>query len=177
MRTFNKTLIALGVVGALSGTAASVLAVNDKTADKPFEGVVVEDVVVIEQLPPEVQSGSIRMNDGNERARAAQARVSASDAVQIAMKALPGKVVESRLDEENGYLIWEVEVVNAQGQEAQLKIDAGDGRLLAAEAGEDGERHDGDRKDDEREDHAQSKHSSWKFWEDNDRDERGGDRE
>lgn len=156
MKTFNKTLIALTVAGVLTGVTITALASNTKADSKPFKGVVVEDIVVIEQFPNDVQSGSIQIKDDNETAMAAQALVSASEAAQIATTALPGKVVESQLDEENGYLIWEVEIVDAQGQEAQLKIDAGDGRLLAVEADEDEEHHDGD-------------------YEDNDRDERGGE--
>ncbi len=91
---------------------------------------------------------------------AGQARITASKAAKIATTALPGKVIEIKLDDENGYLIWEVEIIDANGHETQLKIDAGNGRLLVAES-----------EDDEDKDEGKSKGSSWKFWEDNDKDE------
>ncbi len=169
MKTTHKTLIALGIAGMLGGTSLGVLA--DKATSTP-EGVVVEDVIVIEQFPSEVQGGSITIKDDNEQAMAAKARLSASEAAQIATKAVPGKVVESQLDEENGFLIWEVSMLSPDGQETQLKLDAGNGKLLAVEAGEDDEHQAGDRKDDDKEDQAENGHSGWKFWEDNDKEER-----
>ena len=130
------------------------------------------------QFPAEVQSGSIAVKDDNETAMAAQAKITSSEAAQIAQKGLPGKVVQTRLDDENGYLVWEVEVIGDQGQKTQLKIDAGDGRLLAVEAGETAE-HEGasdrEHRDGDREDQDEGTHSSWKLWEHNDQDERGAE--
>ena len=125
------------------------------------------------QLPGEVQQGSIKVGEANEQAMAGMARLGALDAINIATKAAPGKVTELQLDEESGYLIWEVTELGQDGQEVQLKLDAGNGRLLAAEVGD----HQEDRGDKDHEDRGEGKHSSWKFWEDNDRDERGGDRD
>jgi len=172
MKPIRKSVIAITVTGVLTGTAVAALA--DTAKGKPFEGVVVEDVVILEQFPAEVQSGSVQAKDEGEKAMAARAKITSSEAARIAQTALPGKVIETQLDDENGYLVWEVEVIGDQGQEAQLKIDAGDGRLLAVEAGEQGE-HEGasDRKDrDGDQDRDDEKHSSWKFWEDDDQDER-----
>jgi uncharacterized membrane protein YkoI len=105
----------------------------DAGKGKPFEGIVVEDVVVI-QLPAEVESGSVQIRDDSDQSMAAKSKISSSQAADIAAKAVPGKVVETRLDDENGYLIWEVETIGEQGRQAQLKIDAGNGRLLAVQA-------------------------------------------
>ncbi len=173
MKKFQASVIALTVGSVLAGSGLYAFAENAKTAgNQPFEGIVVEDVVVVDQLPTEVQSGSIKVGGANEQAMAGMAKLGAFDALQIATRANPGKVVELQLDEENGFLIWEVTEMTADGQELQLKLDAGDGRLLAAESGD----HNGDEADDDHEDRNEG-HSSWKFWEDHDEDEKGGDRD
>jgi len=157
MKTLKTTLISLAIAGTL-GSNFTVLA--DTTRDKPFEGLVVEDIVVIGQLPTEVQSGSVRVKDDDDATMAGQAGLTSSEAAKIATTALPGKVIETKLDDENGYLIWEVEIIGTDGHETEFKIDAGNGRLLAA-ANENGE-------DDEGKDEEKGEDSSWwTFWEDN----------
>lgn len=171
MKSVPKRVILITVTGVLTGTALAALA--DTAKGKPFEGVVVEDVVVVDQFPTEVQGGSVQVKDDKEAALLAQAKLTSGEAARIAEKALSGKVVETQLEEENGYLVWEVELIGDQGQEHQLKIDAGDGRLLAIEAGEKGEHEEVN----DREDRDEHEHSRWKFWEDNDRDESGSEHE
>lgn len=174
MKKLKKTAIALTMGSVLAGSAIYAFAQDDKTLNtQPFEGLVVEEVVVLEQLPTEVQHGSIKIGNSNEQTMTKMAKLSAFDALKIATRAAPGKVVELQLDKENGFLIWTVTEMAADGQEIQLKLDAGNGRLLAAETGD----HDSDEANGEDEDHHEGKHSSWKFWEDNDKDERGGDRD
>ncbi len=146
MKTLKTSLITLAIAGSL-GSSFALLA--ETTKNKPFEGLLVEDVVVIEQLPTEVQSGSVRVKDDDDAAMASQARITASEAAKIATTALPGKIIEIELEDEDDYLIWEAKIVGANGHETELKIDAGNGRLLAAEKEDD---------------------SWWKFWEDNDDD-------
>lgn len=165
MKTINQTLIAFAVASVLGGGAVAALAGEAKTDSKASQDT---------QYASEVKNGSIRIKDDNEQAMVAKARITAGEAGQIATKAYSGKVTESQLDEENGYLIWEVEVMDTHGKETEVKIDAGDGRILAVETGEDDEHREGDREDDDRDDHAEGKHNSWKFWENNDGDERGG---
>ena len=173
MKKLHATVIALAMGGLLTGSAVYASADNAGSGSQPFGGIVVEDVVVAGQLPSEVQQGSIKVGEANEQAMAGLAKLGALDAINIATKAAPGKVTELQLDQENGYLIWDVTEVTPDGQEVQLKLDAGNGRLLAAEVGD----HKGDRDDNDHEDRAEGKHSSWKFWGDNDRDEHGGDRD
>jgi len=130
MQTVKTTLITIAVTGML-GVSLAVLA--DSTKGKSFEGVVVKDAIAMEQFPTEVQSGSIRIKGDEEQTMAGLASIRSSGATAIATRAFPGKVVETKLDNENGFLIWEVEVIASDGQESVLKIDAGNGRLLAAE--------------------------------------------
>ncbi len=126
MQQVKRTIIAITVTGVLTGSALAALA--DTAKGKPFSGVVVEDVVVMEQFPKEVHIGSIQVKHDSYQAMAAKTRLSSNQAADIATKALPGKVVETRLEDENGYLIWDVEVIGDTGQLTQLKIDAGNGQ-------------------------------------------------
>jgi hypothetical protein len=174
MKKLKTTVIALAMGSILAGSSINAFAESANTGStSPFEGIVVEDVVVIQQLPTEVQSGSIKVGDVNEQEMAKMAKLGASDALKIANTAAPGKVVEMQLGAENGFLMWEVTEIAADGQEVQLKLDAGNGRLLAAETGD----HNGDEADRDHEDQDEGKHSSWKFWEDNDHNEKGDDRD
>ena len=165
MKMLKKSLIAISVAGVLTGTALTALADNVK--DKPFEGFAVEGAVTMEHFPNEVDNGSILLKDDSKQTMVAKARLNSNEAADIARKALPGTVVEAKLDNENGYLVWEVKVLGDKGQEAQLKIDAGNGHLLAIGASEDDE----DDGEGDHENRDKEKHSSWKFWEDNDQDE------
>jgi uncharacterized membrane protein YkoI len=165
MKPVKKSVIAITITGVLTGTALAALA--DTTKGKPFEGAAVQNIVVLEQYPTEVQGGSIPVKDETEEAMGTKAKLSSAQAAAIARKALPGKVVEAKLGEENGYLIWEIEVVGAKGQQAQLKIDAGNGRLLAAETGEDEQRKGVEGREDRDGDHEgrnEGSHTSGKDW-------------
>jgi len=157
MKTVNNTLIAIAVTMALSATMMTSPFANAK--DQPFEGVVIEQTIVITEFPDEVEVGSIAVNHDNDKAIAKQAIIGIGEVAAIAQKALPGKVIKAKLDEENDYLVWAVKVISPEGREAKLMIDAGNGRLLAAEVDEDDE------------DGQQEKHSKWKFWEHDDHDE------
>jgi len=156
MNTLKLTLASIAVISML-GASPAILA-NDNN-DKSFE-----DVIVMEKFPDEVQSGSIRIKDDDDQTMARLSSISSSEAAAIAIQAFPGKVIETRLDNENGFLIWEVEVITPNGRESELKIDAGNGHLLAIETDEDED-------DEDHKDKNENEHSNWKFWEDNDKDE------
>jgi uncharacterized membrane protein YkoI len=156
MKAIHKTLVL--ITATLTASAVSALA--GTAQGQPASGAAAKAAVPLDQLPHEVQNGSVQVKKDDEQAMAAQASVSSEEAAKRAVRATHGKVLSTRLDDENGYLIWEVEVLGPQGKEAQLKIDAGNGRLLAAKISGEGEHGDGDR--------DEHRHSSWKFWEDKD---------
>ena len=68
---------------------------------------------------------------------AAEAKISQSQAEAAALKAVPGTVTASELGDENGSLVWEVHVRKAGGSVVEVKVDAGNGKVLAQEAGHD----------------------------------------
>ncbi|MEC1636699.1 PepSY domain-containing protein [Bacillus mojavensis] len=55
------------------------------------------------------------------------------EAEQIALKQTAGTVTESKLDEDDGAYIYEIEVQTKQGTEAEYDISAKDGRIIKQE--------------------------------------------
>jgi len=85
--------------------------------------------------------GSIKVIDSNAKnegresqALAGLAKISAADAEKAALAKVPGSVIKTSLDNENGYLVYSVEVKDVQGKVFEVKVDAGNGTVLATEA-------------------------------------------
>jgi uncharacterized membrane protein YkoI len=153
MKITPQTLLLIAATGALS--AGGVAALADTSKGQPTEGVAVKTAVPLDQLPQEVRRGSVQVKKEDAQAMIARARVTSEEAAKLAVTATKGKILATKLDDENGYLIWEVDVLDPQGKQTELMIDAGNGRLLAAASGVEHEHEDEDGQ----------KHSSWKFWE------------
>ena len=63
-----------------------------------------------------------------------------ASAVERALAEVPGTVKETELDREDGKLIYEIEILTADGLEMEVEIDAETGAVLEVEA--DGADHD-----------------------------------
>jgi uncharacterized membrane protein YkoI len=61
---------------------------------------------------------------------------------QAATRQTHGKVIETELENENGFLVWEVKSIAQDGSLTEVYIDAGNGKVLAMEQeeAEEGER-------------------------------------
>ena len=70
---------------------------------------------------------------------AAKATVTPAQAKDAALAAAPGTAGKVELDSENGNLVYSVEVTKAGGTTVDVKVDAGNAKVLAQEAGEAGE--------------------------------------
>ncbi|GAB5047397.1 PepSY domain-containing protein [Thermodesulfovibrio sp. TK110] len=75
-------------------------------------------------------AGSIRLASDDEARYATLAKISMDNAVNEALKVVPGKVIKAELENENGYLVYGVEIVKADKQIADVKVDAGNGKIL-----------------------------------------------
>lgn len=73
----------------------------------------------------------------------ALATISSSQAQQAALAAVPGTVAQTQLEEENGFVVYGVEVTGADGTVTDVKVDAGNGTVLAQQTGDDQETADG----------------------------------
>ena len=64
----------------------------------------------------------------------ALATVTPSHAEQAALAAVPGTVAETDLDNENGWVVYSVEVNGRDGTVTEVTVDAGNGAVLARQA-------------------------------------------
>lgn len=59
-----------------------------------------------------------------------QRRISFENAMDIAMSQVQGEIVKVELEHEKGILVYEVDIVNAQGVKYEVVIDANNGTIL-----------------------------------------------
>jgi len=79
----------------------------------------------------EVRDGTIRLEKQVEADFPALAKLTFDQAVQKALDAVQGKVLKTELENENGFLVYGVEVVTADKAIVDVKVDAGSGKVLA----------------------------------------------
>jgi uncharacterized membrane protein YkoI len=91
----------------------------------------------------EVTGGSIVLHHQSEAQYPALAKISSSQAVSTALKAVRGHVVKTELEDENGFLVYEVEVARPDHVIMEVLVDAGTGKVLATAPDEDAH-HGGD---------------------------------
>ncbi len=98
-------------------------------------------------------TGSIQVRNVDEVGFVDLAKTSLDSAVKAAITAVPGKVLKAELENENGYLVYGVEVAKADRQIADVKIDAGNGKVLKIETEQkDSEGNEGEDSDNEEDD-------------------------
>jgi Peptidase propeptide and YPEB domain len=99
--------------------------------------------------------GSISAPGQNESSLQKLANIDRATAEQAALKAVPGTVHEAELEtSDNGYVVYDIELAGKDGNNHEVKVDAGNGEILhqdledepdeADEADEAGEREDSD---------------------------------
>jgi uncharacterized membrane protein YkoI len=76
------------------------------------------------------QTGSIQVKGHDEAGFAGMAKISFDSAINAALAQAPGKVLRAELENENGYLVYGVEIVKADLQIVDVKVDAGNGKIL-----------------------------------------------
>lgn len=96
-------------------------------------------------------AGSIQLKNVDEARLPEMAKISFDEAVKAALQAVPGKVLRVELENENGYLVYGVEVASADHQITDVKVDAGNAKILKTE------RDQGDKEDHESE-HSKNGH-------------------
>lgn len=72
-------------------------------------------------------------DQGNNQPFNRYSRISIEDAISIAMEQIPGEIVKIELDTENGTLVYEVDIITAQGIKYEMDIDAQTGRIINIE--------------------------------------------
>ncbi|MGW0665534.1 PepSY domain-containing protein [Streptomyces sp. NPDC002746] len=71
------------------------------------------------------------------------ARVTVGDAAGAAVRAVPGTVTEAELDEEDGRLVWELDVYGSDRAWHDVTVDPGSGKVIGkhVDLDDDGDRH------------------------------------
>ena len=79
-------------------------------------------------------TGSIRVNQQPRADFPTLAKLRPGQAIHKAEAAFPGKVLQLALENENGFLVYEVQVVNPNRSTiAKVEVDAGTGTVLAVD--------------------------------------------
>lgn len=115
------------------------------TAAVPTQATVAATAADTETADSNVQepsyAGSIKVADttaANEADESAalqgSAKIAQADAEKAALAKLPGTVVKTGLENENGYLVYSVTIKDAQGALSEVKVDAGTGSVLTMQA-------------------------------------------
>ena len=78
-------------------------------------------------------TGSIRVKSDDEAVLAGMAKIALVSAVDVALKTVPGKAFRAEIGNENGYLVYSVEIAKADSQILDVKVDAGNGKVLRTE--------------------------------------------
>lgn len=66
--------------------------------------------------------------------------LSEAQIIEIALAEVPGEVQETELEREDGVQVYEVEIMSAEGQEMEVKINANSGEVLDVAADGEGDR-------------------------------------
>ena len=84
--------------------------------------------------------------EGDVAALAKEAKVTIDQAIITASEKVPGTVVEAELEKKHDKIVWEVEVLGADGKVTEVHIDAATGTVIDTEAKEKKGEHKKDKK-------------------------------
>ncbi|MGG3452246.1 PepSY domain-containing protein [Domibacillus aminovorans] len=66
-----------------------------------------------------------------------EATVTKEESIAIALKEVPGKVKDAELEDEDGVVVYTVDVIDDKGEEKEIVVDAKSGKVLKVEVEED----------------------------------------
>ena len=138
-KAITTSALALGVLAGSAGIASAVSSQGSTASPAPSTSTV-EDETQDPILNGSVQSPEIEgQSEADESAALASlASITADDAGQAALAANSGATVNGvQLENENGSVVYEVDMTDASGAAIEVKVDAGDGAVLAQESGDD----------------------------------------
>jgi uncharacterized membrane protein YkoI len=78
----------------------------------------------------EVLEEHSRAADPEHRSELQQAKIPMSEAITIGQQQAGGQISEVSLDDENGKIVWKVEVISTDGQRTEVLIDAVSGEAV-----------------------------------------------
>ena len=81
----------------------------------------------------QIRNGTIRIEKQSEAEFPSLAKISMIQAAQNALASVQGNVLKVQLEDEDGFLVYGVEVVSTDKSIIDVKVDAGSGKVLAVE--------------------------------------------
>ena len=97
-------------------------------------------------------------NDTQSQAELAkQAKITEEEATKTALEKVPGTVNEVELEDENGTIVYGIEVVSTDGTQQDVKVDAQTGKIVKVEADDE---ENGEENDEEENDHSKPSRNS-----------------
>lgn len=136
----NKKLVASAAAAAILTVGAGGTAIAAQQGALPGQ----EDEPAVSgsvAAPAETEANDATEGPDNEAAESKQleglAKIDRAAAEKAALQAVPGKVKKTELDNENGSVVYSVEIMGQDGKLQEVVVDAGDGKVLAQEAEED----------------------------------------
>ena len=142
----TKVLGALGVAAGLALGAAGIAAAATGSSSTPFAPRASQPPAAHDQNEQQdpARNGSVQAPEkagADETAEGAalqtRAKITPDEAKQAALAAVPGTVNKVELDNENGTVVYSVEITGA-GRTTDVKVDAGNGKVLAQDGGAEG---------------------------------------
>jgi uncharacterized membrane protein YkoI len=139
MRITKKKAVLTGAIVAalaLGGTGVALASGNDTGANTDSEE---QDVNYTGSVKAPAGSGAEGSDDAaseaaESKALAPLATTTTAEATAAAQAAVPGKVGDVVLENENGYVVYGIEITTADGSTVDVKVDAGNGSILAKQA-------------------------------------------
>ena len=134
MSKFIKGAVALSIVGVFAIASNSDIEVNDDDS---------KDIQIKSSL--QISDNSSEMDEK------IAAKIGAEDVARIIKSKILGKITNIKLENENGNLIYSVEILKESGKITDAFVDAGNGRILALIADKKDTQEESDEKDDKEE--------------------------
>lgn len=124
----GAALVGSGVAASLySGTNAFAAGANSNGAASPAPQSLVQQKEEAEKSTPQ--------QEANEAASLVkEVTVSQDQAVRSALAKVPGTVVKSQLDDENGLVVYSIEVKKQDGTSVDVKVDGKTGQVVKTES-------------------------------------------
>jgi len=137
--TAGLVLSSLGVFGVTHDIFASKVAGGTTTT--PVQATTVSEQKADSNVQEPNYVGSIKVDEKAYASEADEAtalqglaKISPSDAEKTSLVQVPGTVVKTILENENGNLVYSVEIKDATNKVSDVKIDTGNGTMLTVEA-------------------------------------------
>lgn len=138
----KRILASIAIAGGLGvGAAGVAAAATNSSSSTPSGSTAASTATDTQQQDPSYQSSVTSPEQANQseadeaKALEAAAKISPDQARQAALAAVPGTAGSVSLDNENGNVVYSVQITDSSGTVTDVKVDAGNGSVLAKDAG------------------------------------------